>query len=144
MIWRYASRVISIDFSEICLQGMSSYQAYQTFPLKVARLQQLTEEISGGSTVVIAIIYANKLFVANVGDARVILGKRGKEGEIESIQISVDHDTSNKDELKRLERLGLNVKEISKSGRIGSQQNTRSIGDYSSKEGYKEFDILRY
>ena len=56
----------------------------------------------------------------------------------------MDHDTNNESELLRLAQLGLDVVQIQRNRRIGSQENTRSIGDYSVKGGYKDFDILRY
>jgi len=58
-------------------------------------------------------------------------------------QLSVDHNTKNEDELKRLEKLGLSASALSSSGRLGMQQNTRSIGDYSIKGGYMNLDILK-
>ena len=59
------------------------------------------------------------------------------------VQLSVDHVTNNKDELARLANLGLDVRQILRNRRIGNQENTRSIGDYGVKGGYKDFDILR-
>ena len=60
------------------------------------------------------------------------------------VQLSVDHVTNNKDELARLAKLGLDIQQILRNRRIGNQENTRSIGDYGVKGGYKDFDILRY
>lgn len=60
------------------------------------------------------------------------------------VQLSVDHVTNNKDELARLANLGLDIPQILRNRRIGNQENTRSIGDYGVKGGYKDFDILRY
>lgn len=60
------------------------------------------------------------------------------------VQLSVDHVTNNKDELARLANLGLDIQQILRNRRIGNQENTRSIGDYGVKGGYKDFDILRY
>lgn len=79
------------------------------------------------------------LYAANVGDSRALLYY--EDGHCE--QLTVDHDTDNEDELKRLQALGLDYKEIKKNGRIGSHENTRSFGDYSLKEGFKDTDSLR-
>ena len=50
----------------------------------------------------------------------------------------------NQDELERLTDLcGLDGEMLRKNGRLGSQENTRSIGDYNIKEGYKDVDTLR-
>ena len=58
-------------------------------------------------------------------------------------QLTVDHNTKNEGELHRLEKCGLNPRGLQKSGRLGTQQNTRSIGDYSIKGGYHNLDILK-
>ena len=51
---------------------------------------------------------------------------------------------NNNEELSRLANLGLDIQQILRNRRIGNQENTRSIGDYGVKGGYKDFDILRY
>lgn len=61
-----------------------------------------------------------------------------------NVKLSIDHVTNNKDELARLANLGLDIQQILRNHRIGNQENTRSIGDYGVKGGYKDFDILRY
>ena len=55
----------------------------------------------------------------------------------------MDHNTSNEEELRRLAKCGLDRAELQRHKRLGTQQNTRSIGDYSIKAGYKSVDILR-
>ena len=50
---------------------------------------------------------------------------------------------NNNEELNRLADLGLDIQQILRNRRIGNQENTRSIGDYGVKGGYKDFDILR-
>lgn len=123
-------------------EGLSSYEAYQKFPDHVARIQALQDEISGGTTAVLALIFQNKLFVANVGDSRALLCRVTPEGNLSVQQLSVDHVTNNKQELERLAKLGLDIQQILRNHRIGNQENTRSIGDYGVKGGYKDFDIL--
>ena len=123
---------------------MNSYQAYQLYPLEVARLQELEPKIAGGTTVAVAVICNNKLYVANVGDSRVVLIREKEDGTLIAEQLTVDHTVQNWDELRRLEDLGLDPNELTKAGRLGSQENTRSIGDYKIKEGYQDVDILRY
>ena len=99
--------------------------------------------LSGGCTAVIAVIVKNRLYVANVGDSRAVLIYEQRNRTLTFQQLSVDHSVENEDELKRLEQLGLDPKELIKSGRLGTQENTRSIGDYSIKQGYKNVDSLR-
>ncbi|XP_068673568.1 TGF-beta-activated kinase 1 and MAP3K7-binding protein 1-like isoform X2 [Montipora foliosa] len=123
-------------------EGLSSYEAYQNFPEQVTRIQALQDEISGGTTAVLALIFQKKLFVANVGDSRALLCRETPDGNLSVQQLSVDHVTNNKEELTRLANLGLDIQQIVRNHRIGNQENTRSIGDYGVKGGYKDFDIL--
>ena len=122
---------------------MKSYEAYQRFPDAVARLEKLEPLLSGGCTAVVAGICGNSLCVANVGDSRAVVVYWGPNGTLETQQLSTDHDVKNEDELKRLERLGLDPEALKRSGRLGPHENTRSIGDYNIKGGYKSVDILR-
>jgi len=69
------------------VQGLSSYEAYQQFPEQVARIQALQDEISGGTTAVLALIFQGKLFVANVGDSRALLCKEMPESTLSVEQV---------------------------------------------------------
>ena len=122
---------------------MKSYQACQQYPREVARLAELEPLISGGCTAVVAVVCGNKLYVANVGDSSAVVVYQTPNGSLETCQLSTDHDVKNEDELKRLEQLGLDPEELKRDGRLGPQENTRSIGDYNIKGGYKSVDILR-
>ena len=122
---------------------MTSYEAYLTYPVEVARMQELEPKISGGTTVVLAVVCGNTLYVANVGDSRAVLVNENEKGLQQVVQMSKDHGVDDLDELKRLVDLGLNREQLQRSGRLGSQENTRSIGDYSIKAGYKDVDTLQ-
>lgn len=123
-------------------EGMSSYEAVQQFPEEVGRIQVLNDEISGGTTAVVALVFSNQLYIANVGDSRALLCRHNRDGTMQIEQLSVNHDTNNEEELMRLADLGLDVNQIQRNHRVGNQENTRSIGDYCVKGGYKDFDIL--
>lgn len=110
----------------------------------MAELQELEASVSGGTTVVVAVIFQEKLYVANVGDSRALLVRQLSDGLLYMEQLSDDHGVENELELARLEIIGLDREELRRSGRLGSQENTRSIGDYSIKEGYKDVDAIRY
>ena len=122
---------------------MNSYQAYLQYPAEVKRLQELEPKISGGTTVVLAVVCENTLYIANTGDSRAVLVNENEKGLQQIVQLSVDHGVENLDELKRLVDLGLDRDQLQRSGRLGSHENTRSIGDYSIKEGYEDVDSLR-
>lgn len=55
----------------------------------------------------------------------------------------MDHDLRNQDELERLNVIGLNPDELRRHGKIGNQTNTRCLGNYLVKGGYKDFRSLR-
>ena len=122
---------------------MKSYLASQLYPNEVARLEELEPLISGGCTAVVAVVCGNQLYVANVGDSRAVVVCQTPYETLETRQLSTDHDVKNENELKRLEQLGLDPEKLKRAGRLGPQENTRSIGDYNIKGGYKSVDILR-
>jgi len=125
------------------MQGMKSYEAQRIFPTEVARLQVLESHVSGGCTAVVAVITKRRLYVANVGDTRAVLVYQERDQPALSVrQLSEDHGVENDQEIQRLAATGLDPEKLKKSGRLGTQENTRSIGDYSIKGGYKDVDVI--
>ncbi|CAL1263439.1 unnamed protein product [Larinioides sclopetarius] len=122
------------------LQGLRTIEAIKQFPDTVQRLKTVTEEIQSGTTAVVALIFKNKLYVANVGDSRAVLCTEDKDGKISISQLSSDHTFTNEDELLRLSHLGLNAQKLTQQSKSGLQNCTRCIGNYTVKGGYKEFD----
>jgi len=122
--------------------NMSTYDAYQQYPDLVNKIQALNAQVSGGTTAVLALIHNNKIYVANIGDSRALLCHMDGSGILLVTQLSVDHDMNNEDELLRLSELGLDVDKIRQGSKLANQDNTRCIGNYVLKGGYKEFDIL--
>lgn len=121
---------------------LSEYEAYKKFPHLVDRLKSLNGELSCGTTAVVALVYGGRLFVANVGECRALLCKTDKDGVLRVLQLSVDHNLTNEDELLRLEQLGLDINRLKQEHRIGNQENSRCIGNYLVKGGYKEIEEL--
>lgn len=72
-------------------------------------MKELDEELSCGTGAAVAILKNNRLYVANVGECRVLLCKTDKDDVLRVIQPSVDHNLSNLDEVMRLENLGLKI-----------------------------------
>lgn len=99
---------------------LSSYEAYQQYPEVVSELNKLNSELSGGTSAVVALIYQNKLYVANVGNSRALLCKTDSNKVLRVIQLSIDHDLRNEDELLRLSNLGLDVK-VFRQGTLNHQ-----------------------
>lgn len=125
------------------INGLSDYEAAQKFPEKVEKLRVIEQEIASGTTAVVALIYENKLFVTNVGNSRAVLCTTDSSGRIHVQQLSTDHVIGNENELIRLSNLGLDIEEeIRRGPKIANHRCTRSIGDYTVKGGYKDFDIL--
>ncbi|XP_067120574.1 TGF-beta-activated kinase 1 and MAP3K7-binding protein 1-like isoform X1 [Centruroides vittatus] len=129
---------------EFQLQEAGMYATYRNQPEIIDCLRTISSEISGGTTAAVALIVKNKLYVANVGNSRAVLCKIDQNNLIDVQQLSVDHDIDNDDELLRLSELGMDVEKICKQGKLGNQENTRCIGNYMVKGGYRDFDsILR-
>ena len=79
-----------------------------------------------GSTCVVAVIRDNTLTVANAGDSRAVLCRRG-----EAIPLSRDHKPQDEDERARIQNAGGFVQE----GRVnGSLALSRAIGDLEYKQ----------
>lgn len=107
-------------------------------------LARLNQEVASGTTALVVLIFHGKLYVSNVGNSRALLCRMDGEGVLRVGQLSVDHDLRNDDELCRLQQLNLDVQKLVAAGRIGNQTNTRCLGNYLVKGGYKEFEQLRY
>lgn len=105
-------------------------------------LGRLNQEVTPGTTAVVVLIFHGKLYVSNVGNSRALLCRTDSEGVLRVGQLSVDHDLRNDDELCRLQQLGLDVQKLVGAGRLGNQANTRCLGNYLVKGGYKEFEQL--
>ena len=58
-------------------------------------------------------------------------------------QLTVDHTIDSEQEQVRLRTLGLDVDKLFQMRKIGTSDCTRCIGDFHTKGGYKDIDILR-
>lgn len=77
--------------------------------LQVEKLKELDEELSCGTGAAIAILKNNRLFVANVGESRLLLCKTDKDDVLRVVQHTVDHNLTNLDEVTRMINLGLKI-----------------------------------
>lgn len=93
---------------------LNSYEAYQQVPDVVDNIKRINCELSSGTAAAVALIYNNKLFVANVGNCRVLLCQTDANSVLKVVQLSVDHDLKNEDELLRLSQLGINIENLRK------------------------------
>lgn len=112
-------------------EDMSHYDAYQQYPqivyfiynkyryilvkiqfiFQIEKIKELNEELSCGTGAAIAILKNNRLFVANVGESRILLCKTDKDDVLRVIQPTIDHNLNNLDEVMRLTTLGLQISE---------------------------------
>ncbi|XP_054821258.1 probable protein phosphatase 2C 27 [Prosopis cineraria] len=89
----------------------------------------LGSSLSSGTTALTAIIFGSSLLVANAGDCRAVLSRRGR-----AIEMSKDHKPLCMKERKRVESLGGFIRDGYLNGQLGV---TRAIGDWDL-EGLKE------
>ncbi|KAH3872063.1 TGF-beta-activated kinase 1 and MAP3K7-binding protein 1-like [Dreissena polymorpha] len=123
-------------------EGLAYHEACHTYPEIFNKLRALEHEVSGGTTATVVLIYNNKIYVANVGDTRVLLVRTDVDGIISVSQLTVDHTIESDAEQQRLRTLGLDVEKLFQQRKIGTSDCTRCIGDFHTKGGYKDIDIL--
>lgn len=123
------------------LQTLNETQVSQNYNI-LARLKEIDVHLSGGAAVVIALVHANKLFVAHVGDTRALLCRTDDNAVLRVVQLTVDHSLNNEDELLRLQQLGLDVNKLRNSQYLGNQTGTRCLGNYLVKGLYKAFPTI--
>ena len=91
----------------------------------------MLDSIGCTSNVVIIDKELSKLYVANAGDSRCVMGKDGK-----AVEMSVDHKPESQIEIDRIEKAGSTIQD----GRVDGNLNlTRSLGDlkYKNREHLK-------
>ncbi|XP_034837281.1 TGF-beta-activated kinase 1 and MAP3K7-binding protein 1-like [Maniola hyperantus] len=106
------------------------------------RLKEIDQHLSGGATVVIALVHNNKLYVANVGETRALLCRTDDNAVLRVVQLTVDHSLNNEDELLRLSQLGLDVNKLRNAQYLGNQTGTRCLGNHLVKGLYKAFPSI--
>lgn len=85
---------------------------------------------TSGTTVLVSLIFGRKMFIANAGDCRAVLGKGGK-----AIDLSKDHKPNSHTEKLRIENLGGAVYDCYLNGELSV---SRALGDWHMK-GSKSF-----
>lgn len=119
-------------------EGISQYEISQKYKNILDELKQINEELSVGTSVVIALICHKKLYIANIGNCRALLCKNDANNVLRVVQLSVDHNLYNEDEILRLCQLGLDTQAL----RQAPLSCTRCIGSYMNKTGYRDCDFL--
>lgn len=83
-----------------------------------------------GCTAVSAILTADKIYVGNSGDSRIIVGEQTGGPGIKAVALSEDHKPDNAEEKARIERAGGFVEENRVKGVLNL---SRSLGDMEYK-----------
>jgi len=94
--------------------------------LKTSTVESSSDAWEDGSTAVCLVFKNNVLSVANCGDSRCIVGRKGKAD-----QITLDHRPQQKSERDRLDKSGIKLSNNNKLGNVLGV--SRSFGDYSFK-----------
>lgn len=119
--------------------NLNQYEVTKQYKHVLDELSMINEELGTGVSIVVALIYKEKLYVANIGNCKALLCKNDDNNVLRVTQLSVDHDLlTNPDEEQRFKNLGLDVTTLKKSGRL----TTRCIGNFMGKTGYKDSSML--
>ncbi|XP_061723602.1 TGF-beta-activated kinase 1 and MAP3K7-binding protein 1-like [Cydia pomonella] len=138
-IENYDSMIAERTSLQYQLQTLTESQAVEAI---LARLKEIDRHLSGGATVVIALVHNNKLFCANVGCCRALLCRTDANSVLRVVQLTADHSLSNEDELLRLRQLGLDTNKLRNGMYVGNQAGTRCLGNYLVKGLHKAFPAL--
>lgn len=140
----YNDQINNLLFKRVTLldnlpSGLSEYEIAQNYQPVLDELNNINEELTVGASVVLALIYNHKLYIANLGNSRALLCKNDENNVLRVKQLSVDHDLTNPDEESRFKSLGLDVTALKKNNAVYA---TRCIGNYTGKGGYKDSTFL--
>ncbi|XP_045474572.1 TGF-beta-activated kinase 1 and MAP3K7-binding protein 1-like [Harmonia axyridis] len=124
------------------IKGLTPTETNKEFPGVLEKLKQINNKLSSGTACAVALILNNKLYVANVGNCRVLLCQTDENDVMKVVELSVEHNLNNQDELLRLSQLGIKVDILKNASTLGNQENTRCLGNYMIKGCYKEFKDL--
>uniref|UniRef100_A0A0N5AM49 PPM-type phosphatase domain-containing protein n=1 Tax=Syphacia muris TaxID=451379 RepID=A0A0N5AM49_9BILA len=126
-------RVDNLYFSDCIGETLARRCAQQMGSFDQTNMDAMNAQISGFATALIALIYNNKLFIANLGDSRALLIKR-VNSEWKVVKICDWHHPSDPDEACRLADLEIDSDDV--------EPPTRCFGDFFRKWGYKEVPSL--
>lgn len=95
------------------------------------QLSETENKIAGGAVAILAIIINKRLYIANCGNSVAFLVKFGKDpDELHAFQASELHESHEIKEIDRLQRVGIDPRQINGP--------SRCFGDYFRKSGYTE------
>lgn len=84
-------------------------QISRDYQIVLDRLNLINEDLKVGTSIVLALIHKQKLYICNIGTCRALLCKNDNNNVLRVVQLSVDHNLYNEDEILRLHQLGVDV-----------------------------------
>lgn len=138
------------------LEGISQYEISREYQDIINQLNTINHKLSVGCSVVLALIHSSRLYICNIGSCRALLCKNDANNVLRVVQLSVDHNLNNEDEILRLCQLGLDIQSFRQCKCVVFIKlskvlivfflapfiNTRCIGSYTGKAGYKDSAFL--
>lgn len=91
------------------IKGLTPTEISRQFPGHADKLKHINIELASGTACAVALIHNKKLYVANVGNCRVLLCQTDENDVMKVVELSVAHNLTNQDELLRLSQLGLDT-----------------------------------
>uniref|UniRef100_A0A0M3HSK6 PPM-type phosphatase domain-containing protein n=1 Tax=Ascaris lumbricoides TaxID=6252 RepID=A0A0M3HSK6_ASCLU len=124
-------------FSDHIGEALARRCALQMYPSGDENIEKYNAQINGFATAAVALLYDNRLFVANLGDSRAIVVKQ-LNGDLSAIQMSKWHDPTDVEERVRLSNI-----RAENCIYMQIEPPTRCFGDFFRKGGYKENPSLK-
>lgn len=117
----------------------------EVVPEVMEQLDMLNLEAAASASVLVILIIEDRLFIAHCGGCRAVLCRRKSDtGELEPIQLNVEHTFDNEEEIKRLKNLRIDVDALKNTTFRSKTSNlTRCIGNCLLKNNYKDYECLR-
>lgn len=109
---------------------MDIYTIHRQFPQLAKELELAEAELCTSASIVLALVYQSRLFVATCGSCRAVLGQIVGNTEIKSEQLSSNHTLTSDDERVRILMLGVDPDELA------DLRFTRCVGNPGLKESF--------
>lgn len=116
----------SEDFEILAVDELKDFYRKAFLSADIALANECCDSPESGTTALTALVLGRCLFVANAGDCRAVLSKKGV-----AVEMSHDHKTSYPPERKRVEELGAYIIDEYLNGTLSV---TRALGDWDMKK----------
>lgn len=127
---RYATRELSAVLDQHMKHTANTRDALHQSFLELHK-QMKGDDIKSGTTAIVSLLTAEKVFIANAGDSRAVLC-RG----VKAIRLTTDHRPDTAEEIARITKLGGDIQDVvTKDGKVISRVGgllgvSRALGDF--------------